>query len=362
MADPSTGEDRGIDSGASTHGLNGKGGLRSVAGMPTDWAAVSPTEDSAASGIRASVPRVNGSAQDLQSGMLPAEAQPPTGGAEASLSAGPREIKVADIRKSQQDCRGEKIDFVFFRRRNFAIYRSGGRIMVHFSDDEAVARQQIADTAELLPLRDRLQYLVSDLAAPHGYQWQIAESLRLGLDGQKDAAKRTMLAAIDDIIAMRMSRGRTEYLLYAGLAAALVVICAGAAALWFVLNPSGPDVASARVGLGHLLMATGSGAMGALLSTAIALRVRTVATDGDFKSNVVDSAIRILIGVISAAVLYLILDSRLLAGVKLATNIVDDDMIWKIALLAGFVAGFLERLVPDLLENKLAPASKPVPA
>jgi hypothetical protein len=107
-------------------------------------------------------------------------------------------------------------------------------------------------------------------------------------------------------------------------------------------------------------MATTSGAGGALLSTAIALRARSVAIDGDVLSNAVDSTVRIMIGVISAAVLFLMLSSNLLPNVSVAAMPVfkPESITWKIALLIGFAAGFLERLVPDLLEKRLAPVPK----
>jgi hypothetical protein len=259
------------------------------------------------------------------------------------------DTRVVDIRKGQPDCRGEKVEFVYVRRRNcFAIYRSSGRILVQYADDENEARKQVANIAELLPLRDRLQYLVSDLESPHAYQWQIAESLRLGLDGQREAAKHTMQLAIDNILAMRVSQGRTTYLLYAGLSVILVIALLGAITAAIVLIKGNPGL-----DLDHLMQATGSGAMGALLSTAIALRARTLATDGSWKSNIVDSAARIMIGVISGAILYLFLASGLGGSLSLPDA---PDKAWKLVLLAGFLAGFLERLVPDLLENKLAPA------
>jgi hypothetical protein len=276
--------------------------------------------------------------------------------AAAPQAATGSDVRVRDIKKYQLDARGEKIEFVFFRRCNcFAIYRSSGRIMVQYADDETEAKKQVANIAELLPLRDRLQYLVSDMESPDAYRWQIAESLRLGLDGQKDAAKNTMQAAIDNINAKRVSEGRTAYLLYAAVLviAAIGLLGAVAAAIWLV-GHSTPEAFQA--GLGYLMLATGSGAMGAMLSTAIALRARSVATDGSWKSNVVDSAMRIMIGLISAAVLYLLLDSQLLAKFALSTKDMTPDVLWKAALLIGFLAGFLERLVPDLLENKLAPA------
>ena len=56
--------------------------------------------------------------------------------------------------------------------------------------------------------------------------------------------------------------------------------------------------------------------------------------------------------------LYLILDSDILVNFAVSTEKLApaSDQAWKVALLIGFLAGFMERLVPDLLENKLAPA------
>jgi hypothetical protein len=337
---------------ASPHAVNGATGMPPFVNPETDHATPAPGEEATEAVILPFAPGGNGAPQEPPQAAAPAPATPD---AEAPQGAAGREVHVADIRKNQQDSRGEKIEFVFCRRRDcFAIYRSSGRIMVQYADKETEAKQQVVNIAELLPLRDRLQYLVSDLDSPHAYQWQIAESLRLGLDGQTDAAKSTMQAAIDNIIAKRVSDGRTAYLLYAGLLVivAIVLLGAVAAAMWFV-EQSTPEF---RASLGYLILATASGAMGAMLSTAIALRARTVATDGSRKSNIVDSAIRIMIGVISAAVLYLLLDSELLAKFSLSTRSMGSEVLWKAALLIGFLAGFLERLVPDLLENKLAPA------
>jgi hypothetical protein len=285
--------------------------------------------------------------------------RPATHAAEESPRVERREVRVADISKNRLDSRGENIDFVFFMRRNcFAIYLSNGRILVQYADDDAESQKQVANIAELLPLRDRLQYVLSDMTSPHdAYHWQIAESLRLGLVGQKDVAKRTMQAAIENTIAVCVSDGRTAYLRWAGLVVigAIALLAGTAAAIYFL----GSTPEKLQPGLGYLMLATGGGSMGAMLSTAIALRARTVGTDGSRKSNVVDSATRIMIGVISAAVLYLLLDSNALANFSVSIQALARDttaQIWKLALLTGFAAGFLERLVPNLLENKLAPA------
>jgi len=286
---------------------------------------------------------------DSDGATAPGAARAATAG-DAAQEDGP-EIRVADIRKHRHDGRGEKIDSVLILRRDFAIYRSGGRVMVHYADDAEAAKAQIANVANLLPLKDRVQYLASGLASPEAYHWQIAEALRLGLDGQTDAAKSTMQGAIDDIIARRVSKGRVTYLFYSGLLALATVLTLWGVAL--VMHLARSSVEMIEPGMKFLMMATGAGAVGAFLSTVIALRARTLATDGDLKSNRVDSTMRIMIGVICAAVLYLVMDSNLLAGVAVGGATLSVKITWQIALLTGFAAGFLERLVPDLLEKKL---------
>jgi hypothetical protein len=362
MTDLNSAVDKDLATNASTR-LNGEPAQLPSTILETDVPAVVPETADAVPN-----PATNGHGDEIrisaeESGPQPAKTlrlDGPDGSARpANIIAAQQTdapIRVTDIRKNAHDDRGEKIDFVFFRRRNFAIYRSGGKIMVQYADDEAVAKDQIAGIADLMPLRDRLHYLVKDMATPQSYHWQIAEALRLGLNGQKDAAISTMQAAINDITTTRQRKGRITYLIcaWALVLGAVALLSGGAAAIWLFCDSKG-GIAS---GLDRLLMATGSGAVGALLSTAIALRSRTVAVDGDLKSNAMDSVTRIMIGVISAAALYLILDSKLLEGVKIGAMNLKLEVTWQVALLAGFAAGFLERLVPDLLEKKLAVVTK----
>jgi hypothetical protein len=259
---------------------------------------------------------------------------------------------VAGVVAGAKDGRGETIDYVYFKRDHYAIYRCGPHVLVAYSDTKSVADQQIAAISGLLPLRDHLINLISDMpqkSAKDNYRAQIADALRLGLEKQQDVAKAIINEATRDALETQARIGRMVYLKWAAF---LALVVAGA------LIPYGgtyvPDKSEAHL----LYMATGAGAVGALLSIAIGIRGRTVAIDGNWRANGMDAAVRVLIGVISAAILFLLLNSGFVTNLEVgAAKLTGADIRWQTALLVGFAAGFLERLVPDLLE-KSAPASK----
>jgi hypothetical protein len=63
---------------------------------------------------------------------------------------------------------------------------------------------------------------------------------------------------------------------------------------------------------------------------------------------------------ISAAVLFLLLNSGIIANISAGgVPLTGSDMNWQVALIIGFAAGFLERLVPDLLEKRAPPVKPP---
>lgn len=204
-------------------------------------------------------------------------------------------------------------------------------------------------------MRDHLINLIKDLPAQStrdNYLAQIADALRLGLEKQTAAAKAIIDEAVRDALEAQARIGRMVYLKWA---VGMALIFATVFILW------GGMYLETKTGAHLLLMATGAGAVGSLLSIAIGIRGRTVAVDGNWQANAMDAAVRVLIGIISAAVLFLLLNSGILTDLKAGTvNMTGDKIGWQVALLVGFAAGFLERLVPDLLE-KSAPASKAPP-
>jgi hypothetical protein len=258
--------------------------------------------------------------------------------------AKPTAMTVADISQGQIDGRGEPIDYVYFKREQYAIYLSGTQVMVQYADDNALATEQIGAVSALLPLRGHLTNIIRDLPQSGliaNYCAQIAEALRLGLEAQSDTAKTILGDAIQDALEVQARVGRMIYLKWAVCIALIVA---------FVLITIGGSYVRGRSGVHLLLMATGAGALGALLSIAVAIRNRSVAVAGDWRANAADASVRLLTGIISASVLFLLMSSGMLTNIQIGeAKLSSGELQWQVVLLVGFIAGFLERLVPDLL-------------
>jgi hypothetical protein len=102
-------------------------------------------------------------------------------------------------------------------------------------------------------------------------------------------------------------------------------------------------------------MSAGGGAIGAMLSIAIAIKSRTLAPDREWKTNLIDGGLRICIGVIAGFALHILLATGVgLPSINLeAVHAAVGHPIDRLSAISlGFLAGFLERMVPDLLNKQ----------
>jgi hypothetical protein len=252
-------------------------------------------------------------------------------------------IGLKDIQVGKQDGRGFKITRIYaVQSDEYAIYQAG-EVMVHYADDQGKAQTQRKGMLPVSSARAEVNALVQGLPCREICDRQLAYALQLALDGDIEGAKGTVAAAKAFVLAKRAARGRFQYLKWSYGAAAVLIGLLFVASRFYPLQPASSD----------LWLAAKAGLVGAAFSIALAIRGRTVALDTDLLDNVTDGTLRLLIGVISAGVLLLLFASGIVPSLKIGdADFKPATLTWEMVLVIGFVGGFLERLVPDLLEKK----------
>lgn len=260
---------------------------------------------------------------------------------------------IRDIEPHAQDTSGAEILSVYIKvPPRYAVYRIPERVAIQYADNPAEADYQRRSLAVLNPVRSQINALLESPGSwldreattkrvMEQYNPRVAAALIMALEGDVNSAKSTLEDMRDEIKAWRMTNGRFWYLVFSFATAAVGLAAVGLVGYWF----------GAWVPLVHPRLRTAvtlaglAGTVGALFSIALALRDRSVLSDFNKANNFMDSALRIFVGSIAGPVLILFLQVGLLqtsGGGPLAAPAV---------LCFGFVAGFLERLVPDLLKK-----------
>jgi hypothetical protein len=222
-------------------------------------------------------------------------------------------------------------------------------------ESEGVQAQLSCDPAtrkalrqQLLPLgteRAKLQALLSGWSRRQSYDSSIATALQLALIGEgKPEAEKNALQALQDarasILTEREVAGRAQYARYTLLLGVVAMVL-----LTLVQHNLFKDS-------GNFWLGTQAGLIGAMMSIAIGIRRRVVALDIGFAANLSDSALRLLIGAVSGGTLVLLFSTGLLPALQTVQGAQDGIHSTAFVLLLGIIAGFVEQLVPSLLEDQ----------
>jgi len=272
---------------------------------------------------------------------------------EAKVATASEMFCVADVKIRATDLTGNVILEVYVRASpQYAVYRTSDRVVIQFADDDTKARQQRQQLATLNLVRAQINGLISDWSKSRyarfrekaaKYESRVASALILCLEGDGVAALASLNDIKADIVAERTSWGRFEYLISASIFSLIAIGVFTLLQHKYFRFP---------VPSGNIWLAARAGTIGAFFSIALAIRDRTILTNLHRRDNLADAALRILIGIVAAGVLVLMLSSNLVPSFTIGKAEISGPLIaWQTVLVVGFIAGFLERLVPDLLKQ-----------
>lgn len=275
---------------------------------------------------------------------------------------------VADIETGKTDATGASITSVYSKIAGvFAVYRTRERVVIQYADDQALGLEQRRALAPLNPLRGEINGLIDgwrtsdrpgDTCRASLFDRRTADALIAALQGDQVHSEELLRAVKADVLEERTSIGRVEYLRYATLSSFAVFLLFGLMTLLLHSGLFPPEIARS-IHDQHLWLASGLGCLGALFSIALSIRARDIRTDLQSRDNIADAILRILIGSVSAVVLFSFLQSEfvVIEGLRIEEGGAFDIHV---AIVVAFLAGFSERLVADYL-TKAADNSQVLP-
>lgn len=287
--------------------------------------------------------------------------------------------RVEDIVKGREDFSGARIETVFYKVSGvYAIYATDERVLIQYADETALGTEQRKALVPLNPVRGEINGLIDGWRSTNRFNAtkrnsllrrfdrRTADALTVALQGDQEHAAELLQAVKNDILEERTSLGRTEYLITAIVTALAIFILFD-----WLAKPASLPFTDQRFGVftvqHQLWLASGVGALGALFSIALNISSRNVKTDLQRRDNIVDAILRIIIGAVSAIILFSLLRSGLVTFMINGNPIALQDpaaggKATHFAIVVAFLAGFSERLVGDFLSNAVLGIKTATPA
>ena len=295
-------------------------------------------------------------------------------------------MNVADLEEKKDDALGVRIEAFYARNPPYyAVYRTFERVAVQYADAPETSAAQRKAFTQINPLRGEINGLIDGWRNPRGplkielrqkalrYDRRVGDALAVAFEDDIDGAVALLTEIKQAVVSERTAWARLEYVAVSLLIGALII---GGLEIAIAF----PDWGIFRFADSDMLHAAATGALGAFFSIALAIKDRTVLPDFQRLANWTDAALRMVIGIIAATVLMALIKAGVVnidlgpqgadpaklaadaaAAVTPAAKEAAAAAIKAAAALAGlkvfiigFIGGFSERLVPDLLAKVAA--------
>lgn len=276
--------------------------------------------------------------------------------------------KVADLIRNQPDSAGVIVEQIYIKVSElYAVYRTDERVVIQFADDPALGAEQRKSLIDLALTRGAIDSLLAEMrdTRDHGrlkraqrYERRLADALTLALQGQTNQATAELDSLKQHLVEERKSYARRTYLLTSVAAGAglILLIAVLSSSLFNFGVPAGHRAVAAS-----MWFAAAVGTVGAFFWTAIAVSNREIEPSVSLWDTASDAGLRMFVGALSGALIFALIRAKAF-GITIGSAVIDGNSArflssgadWLLVLLVAFVAGFMQRLVPDMLAKATA--------
>jgi hypothetical protein len=277
-------------------------------------------------------------------------------------------VLLVELRVGVRDRLGNRVLEILHAGTNYKVYRSSMGIYVHFSDNEQEEKAQRQKFTEICPELCDLRYLITQLRGRYWsrfwhrlfgsnlYERNIAQALMMIMENQGVDASERAKKLIRHTLDMAVERVTHDNIIRYSLACSFwagAFIAIGAIALCYFNSNHDP------ICWKPYLVGGMSGAVAAAFSVLTRRREIEQRPCYDSHLNKWKSAMHILTGVVAAIALLSFMETfdsfrtLVLGDTSSATAFAVDNGIvfWHKVATLGFIGGFAERLIPNLLRQ-----------
>lgn len=211
-----------------------------------------------------------------------------------------------------------------------------------YSENPSLMESYLNRAGEVQDLKAQIIHMLKEVTSQEKYEGAVADAIAMALRNDVTAARKRLEEILGQINNDYSIVARFRYLECTFLCAAPLLV---------ILGPLTWAAHAFNYEDGNLLLAGTAGLIGAIFSIAIAIRSRAVGTDTSFRALLTDCSLRLIIGVISGCFLQLLLEAGAFPKISVGDAVISKGGSWHMIVAVGFIAGFLERLVPNLLQQ-----------